>query len=243
MATIDFGRIVPKLEACFARHDLEGAERLLLYWREEAAACGDLRTLTQVDNELLGVYRRLNAREKGLAVASRLLPTLVDDNVGDATVLLNVATNYCHFGLPELAAPLYAKVERTFLAHLPEDDYRLSSFYNNKASMYTSTKQYAAAEQCYRKALDVMRRIEPIMPEMAVTLVNLAVSIYMQNPLSAAVDEAMREAYRVVCLDTMVHDGNFAFVLSKLIPVFRHLGYKDELASLETMLRKVEQNS
>ena len=236
---IDFARVIDKLEQCFARQDLAGAEQLLLFWRREALSSDDERALQQLDNELLGLYRRTNDRDKGLAVAARLLPRLAQDNVGDAIVKLNIATNYCHFGMPQQAAPIYAEAQRVLEAQLPEDDYRLASLYNNMASMHNATKHYAEAEALYAKALQVIRRIVPTPPELAVTLVNYAVSKYMQNPLDGEVDAAMCEAYRVLQQDDIPHDGNYAFVLSKVIPVYAHLGYSEEQAHLERLRKQV----
>lgn len=238
---IDLIRLRDKLESFFARHDLAGAEQLLLYWRQEALAQGDEVGLTQVDNELLGLYRRTNDKDKALAVAERLLPRLAPDNVGDATIRLNIATNYCHFGMPDVAAPLYREVEGVFLAHLAPNDYRLAGLYNNMGAMAGAVKDYADAEDLYRKALYVVRQIEPIIPEVSVTLVNLAVSIYMQNPLRQDVDVCMREAYDVLDDPAIPRDGNYAFVLGKVIPIFKHLGYREETDCLTRRLQLLEQ--
>jgi tetratricopeptide (TPR) repeat protein len=243
MATIDLARVIDRLETYFARHDLKGAERHLLFWREEAQTLGDDVGVKQVDNELIGLYRRTNEKDKALAVAERLLPTLAEDNVGDATIKLNVATDYCHFGLPEQAQPLYREVERIYRQHLPADDYRLASLFNNMAAYANAVKDYAEAERLYRKALDVMEKIVPIMPETAVSYVNLAVSKYMQNPLDGAVDEAMSAAYDVLMTPSIPHDGNYAFVLSKVIPVYRHLGYQTQMAALQQLMRSIESNT
>lgn len=240
MASIDLNRVIDKLEAHFAHHDLVGAERLLLYWRGEAEAMGDTVGVNQIDNELVGLYRRTNEKEKALSVADRLLPNLAQDHVGDATIRLNLATNYCHFGYPEKARPLYAEAEAVLVKHLAPNDYRLSSLYNNMASYYIAVGDLKAAEQSYRKALDVMRQIVPTMPEMAVTYVNLATAVYRQCPLSDEVDEYMRAAYDVLLDPAMVHDGNYAFVLSKVIPLYVHLGYKEETAALERLLKDTE---
>ena len=242
MASIDLNRVIDKLEAHFAHHDLVGAERLLLYWRGEAEAIGDRRGVNQIDNELVGLYRRTNEKEKALSVADRLLPQLAPDNVGDATIRLNLATNYCHFGQPERARPLYAEAEAVLVRHLAPNDYRLSSLYNNMASYYIAVGNLAEAEKTYEKALDVMRQIEPRMPEMAVTYVNLATAIYRQSPLSDRVDACMMAAYEVLQDPTIAHDGNYAFVLSKVIPLYVHLGYKKETASLENLLKDTEEN-
>ncbi|MBQ4443234.1 MAG: tetratricopeptide repeat protein [Clostridia bacterium] len=238
---IDLARIYDKLESLFARHDLVAAEQLLLYWRDEAVALGDEVGEKQIDNELLGLYRRTDEREKALAVAERLLPRLSPDNVGDATIRLNLATDYCHFGLPERALPLYREVEAVYLAHLAADDYRLASLYNNMASYAMTTKDYREAEATYQKALDVLSRIEPPLPETAVTLVNLATAAYHRNPLDRQVDERMLAAYDLLMTPSMPRDGNFAFVLSKVIPIFEHLGYREQTATLKALLAFVEE--
>lgn len=234
---IDLIRVQTKLEQCFDRGDYAAAERLLLFWRDEAVATGDAIGQKQIDNELLGLYRRTNQRDDALTVAERLLPTLSADSVEDCTILLNIATNYCHFGLSQKALPLYATVESVYRAHLPEDDYRLAGLYNNMAAYYCTQDDYVEAERLYEKALYVIRQIRPVMPETAVTLVNLAYCRYRQSPLDPTVEKRMQEAYRLLVAPTMHTDGTYAFVLSKVLPMFRHLGYADEVAHLEAKLR------
>ena len=236
MASIDLARVYDRLEACFAQGDLTAAEQLLLYWRAEALSVGDDVGVKQIDNELIGLYRRTDDSDKAMAVAERLLPCLEEDNVGDATILLNIATDFCHFGCPERALPLYQRAEAVYLRRLAPDDYRKAGLYNNMATYYLAVADYATAEAMYRKALDVLRLIRPTMAEMAVTYVNLAACIYCQTPLDPAVDDNMRAAFTVLCLPILPHDGNFAFVLSKVMPMFEHLGYADESAALSAML-------
>lgn len=240
MMKIEFARVIDRLEQCFAAHDLSGAERLLLYWQAEADAMGDLQGSVQVANELLGLYRRTNERDKALEVAARLLPRLDTDNVGDATVKLNIATNYCHFGLAEQAAPLYAEVQETYNKYMPAGDYRWAGLYNNMATMATAARDYREAERLYQKALYVIGNIEPVMPELAVAWVNLATAKYRQNPLDAAVDDCMQAAYRTLLREDMPHDGACAFVLGKVLPMFKHLGYTEECEALTALLHAIE---
>lgn len=232
---IPIERIITKLEYHFGQEDLTSARSLLEYWAGEARTMGDERGLIEILNEQLGLYRRLNDEGASSRTIEELLPLLRAggwlETLSGATMLLNVATNYCHFGHPELAAPLYPEVEATFDKLLPSYDYRLAGLSNNRAASLCAQGRYEEAADLYGKALDQLRHLEGYLPEVAVSLVNRATARYQAYPLDERVDEDMREAYRVLTGD-LVQDGNYVFVLGKLIPIYAHLGYKDEAEDL-----------
>lgn len=229
---IPIRRILDKLDECFARGDLEAADRLLDYWLAEAQATQDVLGEIQIRNEQLGLCRRRNERDKGLATAEALL-LLLGDGVDDATVRLNIATNYCHFGCPDLAAALYPVVEAAYRV-LPPDDERLAGLYNNMAAHAYGAHRYAEAAALYSRALAVQDRMATVPINKAITYVNRAMCRYLQNPLDERVDEDMMAGYDVVCMLHDIPEGDYTFVLDKVMPIYAHLGYTRQYEDMAT---------
>ena len=55
---IPMDRIIGKLDRLYEADDTAGAERLLLYWYEEAKAENDERGMLSLSGELMGLYRK-----------------------------------------------------------------------------------------------------------------------------------------------------------------------------------------
>ena len=231
---IPFDRIMQLLDVHFARGDLAGARRLLDYWLAEALQQGDVRGQIQIRNEQLGLYRRTGAQQDSMRTAEALLP-LLDDSVWAATVLLNIATNYCHFGMPQSAEPLYPRVQAAYAA-LPPDDLRLAALHNNMAACAMARHDYARAYALYTQALQVQALTTPPVPDQAVTYVNRAMALYYASPLDDAVDTDMQAGYALLCMPHHVYDGDFAYVVQKVLPTYAHLGYKQQAAHLQRLL-------
>lgn len=227
------------MDDLFAHHDLKGAERLLDYWLAEALAAKDKRSEIQIRNEQLGLFRRTDNKQKGLATAQALLP-LLGDQVWEGTILLNIATNYCHFGMPDAAEPLYARVQRAY-STLADTDIRLAGLYNNMAAKEYAQKRYAQAAELYTKALAVQQAQPERVVELGISYVNRATCLYWQNPLDEAVDRDMRLAFSAL-MEDYTRDGYYAFVLSKVLPAFAHLGYAEYTEQLNKRRLECEQN-
>ena len=232
---IPIERIIAKLEYHFGQEDLASARSLLEYWAGEARSTRDERGLIEILNEQLGLYRRLNDEGASSRTIEELVPLLRAggwlETLSGATMLLNVATNYCHFGHPEQAGPLYPEVEATFDKMLPAYEYRRAGLANNRAASLCAQGRYEEAAELYGKALEQLRHLEGYLPEVAVSLVNRATARYQAYPLDERVDEDMQQAYRVLT-SGLAEDSNYIFVLGKLIPIYAHLGYKTEAEDL-----------
>ena len=67
---IDLRRCLGRLDEYLGRNDTAAAERHLNYWKEEALAGRDLRGLLTIENERMGLYRKLG-READAQAAVR----------------------------------------------------------------------------------------------------------------------------------------------------------------------------
>ncbi len=61
---IPVSRVIDKLDQCFETNDLDAAASHLEYWQREAEALFDRRGELSVVNEMLGLYRKCQEREK-----------------------------------------------------------------------------------------------------------------------------------------------------------------------------------
>ena len=111
-------RIIEKLDELLGRNDYSGAERLLLYWLEEARQGKDLRGEFQLRNELMGLYRKLGKRDAALenaALALELVTKIgMEDSVSAGTAYVNAATVNKAFGMPDRAMPYFEKARAIY---------------------------------------------------------------------------------------------------------------------------------
>ena len=99
---IPMDRIIGKLDRLYEADDTAGAERLLLYWYEEAKAENDERGMLSLSCELMGLYRKCGRGKEALACVADSLWLVerlgIGDSVSAATVYLNCGTVKTAFG-------------------------------------------------------------------------------------------------------------------------------------------------
>jgi tetratricopeptide (TPR) repeat protein len=241
---IPVGRVIAKLDECFATNDMDAAGRLLEYWEAEAVALGDESGELSVVNELLGYYRKIGNSEKGLRAVSRsleLLDALRQGNeVAGATVILNAATTMKAFGKAEEALPLYEKVGAVYTEKLPANDNRFGGFYNNKALALVDAKRYREAEECYRRALAVVENGDVIQPDSAVTYVNMAHLYEVWQPDNEqAITQCLEKAENVLNHPEIQRDSYYAFVCSKCAPSYDYFGFFITAKDLQERAKRI----
>ncbi|MBQ3304315.1 MAG: hypothetical protein IJH03_07215, partial [Clostridia bacterium] len=103
-------RVIEKMDWYMSRRDYAGAERHLLYWREEARQGGDLRGALMLRNELVGHYRKTGQRDRALENGEAVLTLLerldFGDTISAGTTCVNFATALNAFGENEQALAL-----------------------------------------------------------------------------------------------------------------------------------------
>lgn len=171
-------------------------------------------------------------KEEALSFAENALGLVnklgIEENVGAATTYLNCATVYKAFEMADRSMPLFEKAKEIYEKNLSKDDDRLGGLYNNMALALVDLKRYDEANDFYKKAISVMKKIYGKEPEQAITYLNMATAAEMQYGLeegekiiSACVERAME------LLDSCQNqdDGNYAFVCEKCATVFGYYGY------------------
>ena len=239
-------RVLEKLDGLLQRNDYPGAKRLLEYWLAEYRQMGDGRGVLLVENELMGLCRKLGEREQALSHAQAALNQVgrldIADEVGAATTYLNSATVCKAFGMPEDALNLYEMARAIYERELPPTDDRLGGLYNNMGLALVDLKRFREAGELYEKALAVMEAVPDKEPEQAITWLNMATACEQEYGLDDAlpgIEEVAQKAMECLDVGKDRTDGNYAFVCEKCASVFAYYGYTDYAAQLEGRCRRI----
>ena len=239
-------RVLDKLDSLLRSNDYTAAKRLLQYWLSEAEYTGDSSGVLLMQNELMGLCRKLGEKEQALQYAQAALDQVgkmdIGDNVGAATTYLNSATVCKAFGLPEKAIDLFQMAQAIYERDLAPTDDRLGGLYNNMGLALVDLKRFRQAEELYQKALAVMQAVPEKEPEQAITYLNMATAAETEHGLTQAQPRIAELAQRAMaCMEVGKDrtDGNYAFVCEKCASVFGYYGYEDYAAQLQARCRRI----
>ena len=239
-------RVLDKLDSLLRSNDYAGGKRLLQYWLSEAEYTRDNHGVLLMENELMGLCRKLGEKEQALRYARDALNQVqkmgIEDNVGAATTYLNSATVCKAFGLPEDALQLFQKAQTIYERDLSPTDDRLGGLYNNMGLALVDLKQFRQAEALYQKAISVMQAVPEKEPEQAITYLNLATAAEMEHGLPQAQPMIADYAQKArACMEVGKDrtDGNYAFVCEKCATVFGYYGYEDYALQLKERCRRI----
>ena len=237
---IPISRILEKLDEHLGRNDYDSAEKHLLYWLGEAEDGRDKHGMLTIENELMGLYRKTNRKEKALESVKKALSLIDELNLGTAvvagTTLTNAATVYKAFAMPEDSIELFEKSKAIYEKELASDDARLGGLYNNLGLTLTDLKRFNEAKVYYNKAIDVMKQNRYGELEIAITYLNLADLATAQlgaEESEKIVDKYIEKAYELLNKDYLPRNGYYAFVCEKCAPIFGYYGrflYNKELS-------------
>ena len=239
-------RVLDKLDALLRSNDYPAAKRLLQYWLSEAEYTRDDHGILLMQNELMGLCRKLGEREQALQYAQAALDQVgkmdIAQNVGAATTYLNSATVCKAFGMPEDALNLYEMARAIYERELPPTDERLGGLYNNMGLALVDLKRFREAGELYEKALAVMEAVPDKEPEQAITWLNMATACEQEYGLDDAlpgIEEVARKAMECLDVGKDRTDGNYAFVCEKCASVFEYYGYEAYAQQLKLRCRRI----
>ena len=239
-------RVLEKLDEYLSKNDYDAAKRHLIYWLSEAKECGDERVILLLNNELMGLCRKLAQKEEALKFANDALLQIkkmgIENNIGAATTYLNSATVYKAFGMAEDAMGLFEKAKEIYERSLSPKDDRLGGLYNNMALALVDLKRFDEADLFYKKAISVMKSGAGYEPEQAITYLNMATAAEMQFGLEGAetlISDNIQKAMELLDLGKNRDDGNYAFVCEKCAGVFGYYGYFDYENQLKERYRRI----
>ena len=228
---VDLRRMTEKLDEHLARNDTAAALRHLDYWRAEAIQGRDRRGELGIENERMGLLRKLGRKDEALESVGRALALTdalaMQGTLTDATTRLNCATVYKTFGRSDLALALYAQARAVYERELAPDDPRLGGLYNNLGLALTDLDRFDEARAVYDKALGIMALAPNGALEAAITELNLADLAAKAQGLLQAEDEIERRLDRAEALlrqPELPRNGYYAFVCDKCASVFDYYG-------------------
>lgn len=242
-SSIPVRNVIEKLDGCFETNDLDGAERLLDYWYNEAEAINDKRGLLAILSEQMGLYRKLNDKEKGLnssykglALAEELRLT---DTISGATVALNAATTLKAFGKSKESIPIYEKVRAVYESKLSADDKKMAGLLNNMALACVDEEYFDKAEKNYEKAITLLSKNENAENEIAITYVNMAHLYLKKCGEDDRIYDCMEQAWKYLSSEKTARNGYHAFVCEKCVPSFEFFGYFVYANELKGRIKKI----
>ena len=242
-------RIIEKLDEYTGHRDYAGAEKLLLYWLEEALQGRDEQGRLLILNELIGCYRKSDRREKALAAAEEALELLkkleLEDSVTGGTTFVNAATAYDAFGEDERALELFQNARKAYEGNERTEPELLGGLYNNMALAHVALGRFEEALSLFGQALEQMEKTPGGEPERAVTCLNMADALEAWEGADAAarIREQVEEAYRLLKDAPVPRDGYYAFVCEKCAPGFGHHGRPDWAAELMRTAEEIYERS
>lgn len=258
---VSMDRVVAKEDEYLGKNDYDGAERHLLYWLREAAAGNDFRGAFQIENELMGLYRKSGREKEARDHAEKALrmaedPRIGADSTGAATAYINAATVYKTFDRADEGIALFEKARKIYEKDLPPGDARLGGLYNNMALALTDLGRAKEALGLYEKAVFWMEKVPGSEPEIAISYLNICDTLMARdarvvNEAGEATTEDDPEACLVVPPETdreidgyldrawallqdesIPRNGYYAFVCEKCAPSYDYYGREEQAEEL-----------
>lgn len=229
---INVSEMISQIDRLYARGDSQSAARVAEEYALLARKYNDVNGELTAINELLGNYRMSGNREKGLATADRCFELLAKAGIGGSvsagTILINLATALTSFGKTEKAIRCYSDACRCYGGNMPADDLRFAPLYNNMASVYERTEDYARAEVYYKKAVEILSKHtdkSEAMLDLAVSCVNLAQMYQSIDPADEKIAEYAEKAMAILNDESTPRDYYYLHTIGKCAGAFGYLGY------------------
>ena len=221
---VDLRRCLTRLDEHLGRNDYAAAERHLDYWKQEAFAGNDWRGMLTIENERMGLFRKMGKKAEAMAAVESALELIdragLQDTVTAGTTWLNIGTVYKNFNESEKALPWYEKSRAVYERELPGE-------YNNMALALADLGRWAEAKSLYEAALRIMAGQEHGALEMAVTELNLAGLAEARDGLleaEAEIDRRLDRAWDLLHRPELPRNGYYAFVCDKCSSTFGYYG-------------------
>jgi len=229
---IPLGRVLQKIDEAFAVNDPKEAERLILFWINEAKAGNDTDGEFSLRNELMGLYRKLRREEEAIENAKIALDLALlygdSNNEARATCYVNSATVYKAFDKSDIAMPLFEKAKEIYESEERLSPKKLASLYNNMSLALVDLKRFDEAKEYYMKALSVLGDVPGSQPEQAITFLNMANMVEAKDGLEEGEKEIRNlceTAWQLLNNEEIEKNGNYAFVCDKCSSTFGYYGY------------------
>lgn len=241
---IPIDRVLVKLDGYLYKEEFESAKSLLEYWIKEAESIEDYRGKLALYNESMGLYRKINEREKAIFFAKKSLEILdveeIKGTTSVGTTYLNVATVYKAFSQVEKSIEFYRKAEKIYDQLLRQDDVRKSGLYNNYALALGEIGELESAEKYFFRALNIVENNENSKIECAITYCNLCDLQFALNNIDS--DKKIKlylEKAKYYIESENIRNCDYAYAISKCASAFSNYGDKEYAVELERRARSI----
>ncbi len=229
---IDVGRMMSKLDEYLAYEDYDNAERLLKFWLTEAQFGHDLQGELIIRNEMMGIYRKMQNKEKvienakiGVEIAEKLQ---FQGTEIYGTTYLNAATGLYFAGMPEESIRFFEKAKEAYEKRLDKDDVKFAGLYNNMALTLTELKRFDEALDYFNKSLKILPSVKNGKLDMASTYLNIATLYEKKDGLENAekiIADNLDKAEECLNDESLIKDSYYYFVCDKCQSGFAYYGY------------------
>ena len=234
--TASIERIMNKLDEYIKIGDLQAAMKHLEFWKKELMSSNstcDKRNLFSICNELVGIYRQTDNKDKAYDI-SKLLIDLANDldlhnTITLATMYTNIATSYKVFEDYNLAIQYYKSALYIYdKQEFDKNTYKYASLLNNFALALLDIKEYEEANKCFYEAIDILSKIGNSDIEIAMTYLNIATLKELEQGLLEAekeIEELLNKAQSILDDVKPERDSYYAYSCIKASSVFSYYGY------------------
>ncbi|MCR4584484.1 MAG: DUF4125 family protein [Lachnospiraceae bacterium] len=193
---MDIEKILAEYDAMFSVNKPAEILSFLLQKVDMARERHDAAALLILLNETIGFCRDASFKEEGIRACLELESLLhdmdMDGTIEAATTFLNLGNAYRGFGMYEESAKRYSICEEMFENMLVPGDFLFSGLYNNRGLLYQEMKDWDAAVEEFKKAIEIADIYPEHRIESATSRANLAAAIIEGKP------EARQEAASVL---------------------------------------------
>ena len=229
---IPLEKIIAECDRLFNLERKEALGEHLRFWRRRAVELGDKKGELSLLSEMMGHYRMVRDKARGLAAVRdgfALIETLgIADTVSAGTIFINGATALQSFGDSNEALRFYQKAEQCYQKNLQPRDEHFAPLYNNMASSCIDAGLFEQAEKYYLQAAEILQRSHNLM-DLAVTYVNLAQLRDALSPEDEQIEKYLDLAMACFEDKTLSHDGYYAHTCRKCASAFGYFGrFMDE---------------
>lgn len=228
-----------ELDKLFYKNDFVGAEQFLISSAEKFKNVHDHEQELICYNELSGIYRKQNLKDKAMwAVESSL--ELIEKHgfpynlLGD--VYTSLATAYMHFGIYENAMQLFNKAKACYEYYYKKPTLSVATLYNNMGLCYMATKDIDTAIYNFKKSVEMLENIATYPLELAMSYISLAEAYGKDDSYT---DELYKKAFECFNNPIVKQDGYYAFVADKCLPAFKRNGYFRISSTLQERIKLI----
>lgn len=228
-----------RLDKLFYKKDFAGAEAFLLDSAKQFASVNDYEQELICYNELSGIYRKQNLKDKALWAVSCAMELIQAhpypyNLLGD--VYTSLATAYMHFASYDNAMELFDKAKVCYEYYYKKPTLQMATLLNNMGLCYMAIAKLDIAVRYFKQSVIILETLSGYPLELAMSYISLAEAMG-----DAECDELYTKAFKCFDSPLLKRDGYYAFVAEKCLPSFERNGYFRAKLTLEKRIASINE--